>query len=402
MAVPGGASSAAAAKGSPAAAAAARSGTPLLSARLPCVFFFSLVFCARFRSSLLSRIAGALRRRLPLALLVVFLAALVYSQIQPPPSKVPGGPRGPPVTAPRTRLRDGRHLAYLESGVPKEEAKYKIIFVHGFDCCRLDVLNVSQGLLEELGIYLLSFDRPGYAESDAHPARTEKSIALDIEELADNLQLGPKFHLIGFSMGGEIMWSCLKYIPHRLAGVAILAPVGNYWWSGFPPEVVEEAWHVQFPQDQRAVWVSHHLPWLTHWWNTQSLFPGSSVKSKNPIILSKEDTPLSQKFIDRTYKDQVRRLGEHDSLHRDMMVGFGKWSWSPVEMENPFAGAGEDVKVHLWHGVEDLYVPVQLSRYISKRLPWVIYHELPTAGHLFPVADGMPDVIVRSLLLGDE
>jgi hypothetical protein len=26
---------------------------------------------------------------------------------------------------------------------------------------------------------------------------------------------GPKFHLIGFSVGGEIMWSCLKYIPHR-------------------------------------------------------------------------------------------------------------------------------------------------------------------------------------------
>lgn len=72
-----------------------------------------------------------------------------------------------------------------------------------------------QELAQELGIYLLSFDRPGYGESDPHPARTEKSIALDIAELADNLQLGPKFHLIGFSMGGEIMWSCLKYIPQR-------------------------------------------------------------------------------------------------------------------------------------------------------------------------------------------
>ena len=75
--------------------------------------------------------------------------------------------------------------------------------------------------MEELGIYLLSFDRPGYAESDAHPARTEKSIALDIEELADNLQLGPKFHLIGFSMGGEIKWSCLQYIPHRYGAVPV-------------------------------------------------------------------------------------------------------------------------------------------------------------------------------------
>jgi pimeloyl-ACP methyl ester carboxylesterase len=72
-----------------------------------------------------------------------------------------------------------------------------------------------QEVAQELGIYLLSFDRPGYGESDPDPAGSEKSIALDIEQLADNLELGPKFHLIGFSMGGEIMWSCLKYIPHR-------------------------------------------------------------------------------------------------------------------------------------------------------------------------------------------
>ena len=92
----------------------------------------------------------------------------------------------------------------------KESCFFDTVFGFVMNCCKR-----MQGLLEELGIYLLSFDRPGYAESDAHPARTEQSIALDIAELADNLQLGPKFHLIGFSMGGEIMWSCLKYIPHR-------------------------------------------------------------------------------------------------------------------------------------------------------------------------------------------
>ena len=79
----------------------------------------------------------------------------------------------------------------------------------------LETLGLLQELAQELGIYIVSFDRPGYGESDPHPARTEKSIALDIEELADALQLGPRFYLIGFSMGGEIMWSCLKHIPHR-------------------------------------------------------------------------------------------------------------------------------------------------------------------------------------------
>lgn len=72
-----------------------------------------------------------------------------------------------------------------------------------------------QEAVQVLGIYLVTFDRPGYGESDPDPKRTYRSIALDIEELADHLELGSKFYVIGFSMGGQVVWGCLKYIPHR-------------------------------------------------------------------------------------------------------------------------------------------------------------------------------------------
>lgn len=74
-----------------------------------------------------------------------------------------------------------------------------------------------QELVEELGIYLLAFDRAGYGESDPNPRRDVKSEALDIEELADQLQLGQKFYVLGTSMGGYSVWGCLQYIPHRQA-----------------------------------------------------------------------------------------------------------------------------------------------------------------------------------------
>lgn len=61
----------------------------------------------------------------------------------------------------------------------------------------------------------MSFDRPGYGESDPNPTQTVKSIAFDIEDLADQLGLGSKFYVMGFSLGGQIVWACLKYIPHR-------------------------------------------------------------------------------------------------------------------------------------------------------------------------------------------
>jgi pimeloyl-ACP methyl ester carboxylesterase len=42
-----------------------------------------------------------------------------------------------------------------------------------------------------------------------------KTIATDTEELADNVNLGPKFHVIGGSLGGAFTWSVIKHIPHR-------------------------------------------------------------------------------------------------------------------------------------------------------------------------------------------
>lgn len=62
---------------------------------------------------------------------------------------------------------------------------------------------------------MVGFDRPGYAESDPNPNRDVRTAALDVEELADSLGLGPKFHLIGFSLGNHAVWGALKYIPER-------------------------------------------------------------------------------------------------------------------------------------------------------------------------------------------
>jgi len=33
-----------------------------------------------------------------------------------------------------------------------------------------------------------------------------------------------------------------------------------------------------------------------------------------------------------------------------------------------------------------------------QKLPWIIYHEVPGSGHLFPLADGMSDTIIKKLL----
>ena len=66
-------------------------------------------------------------------------------------------------------------------------------------------------------MYIVSFDRAGYGESDPNPKRSVRSEAFDIQELADQLKLGPRFYIIGMSLGTYPVWACLKYIPHRQA-----------------------------------------------------------------------------------------------------------------------------------------------------------------------------------------
>ena len=86
---------------------------------------------------------------------------------------------------------------------------------------------------------------------------------------------------------------------NRLAGAGLLAPVVNYWWSGFPGNLSSEAYNQQFRQDQWALRVAHYIPWLTYWWNTQKLFPSSSVAGHSTDALSPQDQELVPKLIRR-------------------------------------------------------------------------------------------------------
>lgn len=79
-----------------------------------------------------------------------------------------------------------------------------------------------------------------------------------------------------------------------------------------------------------------------------------------------------------------------------MMIGFGKWEFDPMDLENPFPD--NEGSVHLWQGDEDKMVPVSLQRYIAQRLPWINYHEISGSGHMFPYIPETCEAIIKALL----
>jgi len=82
------------------------------------------------------------------------------------------------------------------------------------------------------------------------------------------------------------------------------------------------------------------------------------------------------------------------------MLAFGKWEFDPLDLRNPYPQ--NESTVHIWQGLEDKVVPVQLQRFVSGKLPWIRYHEVPNGGHLIVHYDGICEAILRSLLLGEE
>lgn len=250
-------------------------------------------------------------------------------------------------------------------------------------------------MAEELGVYMVGFDRAGYGESDPNPNRSVKSAALDVEELADALGLGSKFYVIGISLGCHAVWGALKYIPDRIAGAAMMAPVVNYWWPGFPADLAAEVYNKQEVGDQWALRVSHHAPGILHWWMEQSWLPTSTVIAGTTPLPNKRDAEIrSNMKADGTFQKKMElatQQGIHESYYRDMMVMFGKWEFDPMSLPKP------PCPVHIWQGDEDGLVPVVLQRHLASQLSWVNYHELPGVGHFMSPVPGLGDTVLRTL-----
>lgn len=336
----------------------------------------------------------------PIALaFTIGLLGWAYQALKPPPPKICGSPGGPPVRSPRIKLSDGRHLAYKESGVPKEDAKYKIIVIHGFNSSKDLDLPAPKELVEEFKIYFLYFDRAGYGESDPNPSRSVKTEAYDVQELADKLQIGSKFYVIGISMGAYPVYGCLKYIPHRLSGAALVVPFVHYWWPCLPASLARNAFRKLLVQDQWAFRVAHYVPWLFYWWMTQKLFPSLSLMSGNRAVFSPRDLEVIKKLLEALSdgQDKISQQGVFESLHRDIIVGYRQWEFDPLDLKNPFPE--NEGSVHIWQGYEDRIIPFEVNRFLSDKLPWIQYHEVPDAGHLLPFESKNCEAVLRALLL---
>ena len=120
--------------------------------------------------------------------------------------------------------------------------------LHGTPGCRLiDSRRVAfglEGLLCEIGVRLITYDRPGYGRSDRHPGRRIADSAADVAAVADALSID-RFAIEG-SSSGSIHALAAALLGERVVRVACVAPMAPYdqlgreqWSKGQDDAVVE-------------------------------------------------------------------------------------------------------------------------------------------------------------------
>ncbi|XP_019199044.1 PREDICTED: uncharacterized protein LOC109192790 [Ipomoea nil] len=296
----------------------------------------------------------------------------------------------------KLRLSDGRCIAYIEKGVPRDEASYKVLVVHGFDSSKDMNFMAPQELMKELGVYLVLFDRAGYGESDPNPKRTQSRECLDVEEVAELLNLGPKFYLISNSMGSYPTWGCLKRIPQKLLGVAMVVPPVNYQWPSIPDDILTKNEQRKKMIYRAIIWIGKYVPSLGQWWATLNPSRNNKNYSDRDLELIKNspnghETPTAEKLKDKRV---------FDNLCSDFLAFFSKWEFDPLEMSDPFPEKKGSVQI--WQGCQDRFISVDLQRYVARKLRWIRYYEVPEGGHCLVYDGDVCEAIFRALLLGED
>jgi pimeloyl-ACP methyl ester carboxylesterase len=240
-------------------------------------------------------------------------------------------------------LRDGRRLAYSETGRPNGEP---VLYLHGAigtPCRRSAELD---GVIAELGIRYLMVSRPGFGASDPLPGRALLDHAGDVRQLADALGLD-RFAVVGVSTGAPYALACARRLPdrvHSAAAVSSLSPLHDGAPRGVPLRLrlalglLRTAPGFCTRAGDAVVRLLERHPALL----LRAMVSGAPEADRTLL----DDSQASQTAVSSFLAAARGGVGE---MINDYRLCSGPWGFEPRDIETA---------VHVWHGMRDQLVPV--------------------------------------------
>ncbi len=254
------------------------------------------------------------------------------------------------------RVPDGRSIAIEEYGNPDGPV---VLYFHGWPACRLEA-----GLIPDLPVRLLAFDRPGYGRSSPHPGRTLLDWAADVDYVTTRLGI-TSFHVVGLSGGGPYAAATAFALPGRVLGLSLVSPVpppdqvphrangvGHLFRLGRYPRLAQRLFTIARPLLRRRL-------------ITPRTIVGRNLPAADRAMLG----PPMLAALGRVWREGFRR-GAHGALS-DAQIYASDWGFSLDAIQVPAS---------LWFGADDSLIPLpSLDPY--SRIPGINWHVIQNEGH---------------------
>jgi pimeloyl-ACP methyl ester carboxylesterase len=274
---------------------------------------------------------------------------------------------------------DGRSLCVESGGDPAGRP----VLVHGGTPSSRLMPDSSLKDAEQRGIWLISYDRPGYGGSTPQPDRTVADCAEDVRAVATALGL-ERLAIWGISGGGPHALACAALLPDLVSAVASLASLAPYgapgldYFTGMGEANVDDielyfsdpvAARLKCKQDREEVLAA----------TPENLFAGLGS------LLSPTDAAaLTFEFASFLVANNKIALAPGDEgWWDDGAAHVAAWGFNVEDIQVP---------VQLWHGVHDQFVPYQHGQWLAERIPGVDAHLTETDGHITLAVNRIPEV----------
>jgi pimeloyl-ACP methyl ester carboxylesterase len=277
------------------------------------------------------------------------------------------------------RTADGRQLSTQVYGDPDGRP---VFLLHGTPGSRLGP-HPRSAVLHRLGVQLISFDRPGYGESDRLEGRRVADIVADVEAIADAHDL-EKFSVVGRSGGGPHALACAALLPDRTARAAVLVGIAPHgadgldWFDGMTRSNV-----VEF-----TAAVNSYADIVAHTREVASAVradPASLIARLHAELPDSDRRVVADRGIrSMLIKTYAEALRTSDYGWIDDAVAFcSDWGFDPASITIP---------VLLWHGASDVFSPASHARWLADKIPSATVVVQAGAAH-FGALDVLPDIL---------
>ncbi|GAA3639066.1 alpha/beta fold hydrolase [Microlunatus ginsengisoli] len=266
-------------------------------------------------------------------------------------------------------LPNGRVLEYLLDGPADGPA---LLVHHGTPGGAVRIPPVFAAAARH-GLRTILAGRPGYGASTPRPERGIADVAPDVEILLDALGVDD-FLTLGWSGGGPHALACAALLPQRCRGVALLAGVAPHDGQGLDFSAgmcADNVAEFGFAAEGRAALE----PLLIQAAPAMATVTAEALTASPSDVFCDADRRAMADGLD-SFMIEVASHGVSSGIAgwRDDDLAFvSGWGFELERVTCPVA---------VWHGTDDLMVPVGHGRWLGDHLTHAEVHVRPGHGHV--------------------